>query len=112
MAMPGKELLIRSGQNGKLWVGATLVCLGGGTIGLAGYLAKDFSSPEFHLASIPATLIAAFGFAYTCRSIRCPICGTRWFWRMVSKRPGDPRHWSMHHDRCIECDYDGRGGTE
>ncbi len=111
MAMPGKELLIRSGQNGKLWFGGALVCLSVVILGAAGYLARDFSSTEVFVASILATIIGAIGFAYTCRSVRCPKCGTRWFWRMVSKRPGDPRHWSIQHDSCNECEYDGRGGA-
>lgn len=27
------------------------------------------------------TIVAVAGYAFTCLAVRCPVCGSRWFWQ-------------------------------
>ena len=46
----------------------------------------------------------AFGTLAACISIRCPTCGSRWFWRAMSTQPsGNWLNWLVAQKGCPKC---------
>jgi endogenous inhibitor of DNA gyrase (YacG/DUF329 family) len=78
---------------------------------------------ESAMGSLPAgyhTLLVSFGallaigsFAFPCITIKCPACGTRWFWFAVSKkRSGTGIRWLFAQTACPVCGKSCRQLTE
>ena len=102
-----RELLRRTKQLGRFWIGFALLLAGAAIVLLAASLLEHVSAEQFFAASVIGTVAGLGGFAYLCISISCPGCQAKWVWLMASKRRGDPLHWSWHSDSCPVCDYSG-----
>ncbi len=103
------DLIQRTGQLTKLWLGFSSVALGTGLIIIVEiYGTSTPSANELVLILLALVLILA-GFTYLCLGIRCPKCGAKWLWLMASKRAEDPMHWDFRNDRCNICGEEGSG---
>lgn len=69
MAQP--SVLSLTGQYWKLVVGVAAL--------LIGSFAPLFESSG--LTWTTGTVLAVAGYAFTCLAVRCPACGSRWFWQ-------------------------------
>ncbi len=102
-----RELISRSGQSGKFWLGFGLILTGATALIAAGYLLGQLPNPVFFGLAALGTGVGLGGFAYLCHAIRCPACGAKWIWLMASRRPGSSGHWTWRSDRCSLCGYSG-----
>ncbi len=65
------SVIFRTGQRWK-FVLALCLLLGGSFLPLVETLGMSWTT---------GTVVAVVGYAYGCLMIRCPGCGSRWFWR-------------------------------
>jgi hypothetical protein len=62
------------GLTGQYWkVAAGVVAL------VAGSIAPLFAASGMSWTT--GTIVACAGYAFTCLAVRCPVCGSRWFWQ-------------------------------
>lgn len=69
--MAGSSVVARTGQMWK-------VVLGGAAL-LTGSFAPLLSTSGLSWTS--GTVLAIVGYAFVCLAVRCPRCGSRWFWQ-------------------------------
>jgi hypothetical protein len=67
----GSSVVALTGQYWKVAVGTAALVLGS--------IAPLFAATG--LSWTAGTLVAAAGYGFTCMAVRCPACGSRWFWR-------------------------------
>jgi len=69
--MNSNSVLRLTGQSWKLVVGVLALLVG------------SFAplSAATGLTWTTGTILAIVGYAYTCIAVRCPSCGSRWFWQ-------------------------------
>lgn len=54
-------------------------------------------------------LIGVSCIVFSCISIRCPVCGARWFWLAVSRKHGvGGIDWFLSQQVCPVCGYSGK----
>jgi hypothetical protein len=105
--LAGLDLIKRTRQGAKLYVGVTLLLAGGGVSAFGPTLARHLS-PDTFAAVILSAVVAGFGgLIFLCTSIRCPTCGAKWLWLLASRRTGDPLHWTLASDMCTACGAKG-----
>lgn len=69
--MNSNSLLAITGQSWKLVAGVVLL--------LAGSIAPLFEASG--MSWTVGTVVACVGYAFTLLAVRCPGCGSRWFWQ-------------------------------
>lgn len=69
--MQASSVLRLTGQNWKLVLGVAAL--------VAGSVAPLW--PATGLTWTTGTVLAIAGYAFTCLAVRCPACGSRWFWQ-------------------------------
>ncbi len=69
--MNSNSLLALTGQSWKLVAGVVLL--------LAGSIAPLFEASG--MSWTVGTVVACVGYAFTLLAVRCPGCGSRWFWQ-------------------------------
>ncbi|MCC7258420.1 MAG: hypothetical protein IT486_08605 [Gammaproteobacteria bacterium] len=69
--MTANSLLARTGQSWKFVLGVAAL--------LAGSIAPLFEASGIGWTA--GTVIACAGYAFTLLAVRCPACGSRWFWQ-------------------------------
>lgn len=69
--MAGSSVIARTGQMWK-------VVLGGGAL-LVGSFAPLVAATG--LSWTGGTVLATVGYVFVCLAVRCPDCGSRWFWQ-------------------------------
>lgn len=112
MAMPGKELIQRTGQSSKVRIGFACGLVAVALVATIPLIGETVTATVGLLIVSAAFVLAFLGFFYTCSSVRCPSCGARWLWLMASKRYGDPEHWNFTRDSCNVCGETGRSACE
>jgi hypothetical protein len=75
-------------------------------VGVAALLAGSFAPmvESIGMSWTTGTVVAIAGYAFTCLVVRCPGCGSRWFWQAAL----DASLYSplFRHSACPQCGRD------
>jgi hypothetical protein len=101
------NVIYRSGQMWKVWLGAALL-LGGAVVNVvvAVLLSTQFIDLNSRLlnAQLPSALVSLAGFIYLCMGITCRNCGAKWIWMAVTgKLSGKSVLGLVELNRCPVC---------
>ena len=109
--LPGKKLIMRTGQIYKLRLGYTMLFSGAGAIYLFRASIENMDPNLAFLVVLLGLGIGLAGMIYPCISIKCPTCQAKWLWLMASTNVDDPKHWDMKHEVCNLCGETGSENT-
>ena len=94
-----------SGQAWKLWVMILGVPIVVPLIAWTGSLEDTLPLSYRFMLTFLATLLAVGVLAFPCLTIRCPVCGARWFWIAIRKKHDvEGFQWLFTRLSCPVCD--------
>ncbi len=100
----GKSVFSCTRQQWKVLVFSVCVAIFVLTIVLHTWFNEWFSPLSQLLLDWTGFFSGLAGFAFACLSIACPVCGARWFWMAISKKPSDVGFkWFLRLEECPVC---------
>ena len=104
MCKKGKNVISKTGQSWKIKLTFIILGLSGVSMFYANYNAEVLSKYQamyFHLGGV---FFGIASFFFSCISIKCPSCGSRWFLSAVSGKSNKQwLFWLNSLKSCPEC---------
>ena len=79
-----KNAISKTGQSWKIILLFTALLLSGASMIYGQFNIDTLSNNLFFVFVAGGTIIGLLSFIIACVSIKCPICGSKWFWSAVS----------------------------
>ena len=99
-----KSIIYTSHQGWKFWSLAALGYIGVAMMATSVFYDDALSSAEDLLLSLPGVILALGSIVLKCLIIRCPKCGSKWYWTAISKKPEKVyMKWLLSKTACPDC---------
>ena len=103
-----RNIISKTGQTWKMSFSLLVLILCVGVMVLAMQNIATWPKLLFFITLSGCAVAGLLAFAFTCASIKCPECGTRWFWQAVSERHSQAwALWLKSLTSCPHCGYKG-----
>jgi H+/Cl- antiporter ClcA len=105
-----KNVISKTGQSWKFKAMCIVLVLSAISMAYGQMNIDTLSSKSFFYFVAGGALIGLFSFIFACATIKCPSCGSKWFWLAVSGK-GDKEwlFWLNSLESCPKCGEPNRG---
>ena len=102
-------MLYRTKQAWKFWAVPMGILVSGALIVGAQWYKESIPDRWYLIALYSGILVGAFSIVCPAAAIRCPSCGSRWFWLAISRNDGATWYERlMTQSACSTCGYRGK----
>jgi len=105
-----KNVISKTGQSWKFKAMFVVLVISGVSMVYGKMNIDTLSSESFFYFVAGGALIGLLSFVFACVSIKCPICGSKWFWSAVSGK-GD-KEWLFWLNSLSSCPKYGEPKSE